>query len=54
VVEVPQLQALLRYVCREGFEHHAAVNGASVASAVVEALERYLGWDVHHHPAGNA
>ena len=54
VVEVPQLQALLRHVCREGFEHHAAVNGASVASAVTEALERYLGWDVHHHPAGNA
>ena len=34
VVEVPGLQALLRHICREGFEHHAAVNGASVASAV--------------------
>ena len=53
VVEVPGLQSLLRHVCREGFEHHAAVNGASVASAVAEALERYLGWDLYHHQAGN-
>ena len=54
VVEVPGLQALLRHMCREGFEHHAAVNGASVASAVAEALERYLGWDLYHHLVGNA
>jgi L-fucose isomerase-like protein len=54
VVEVPQLQTLLRHVCREGFEHHAAVNGATVASAVAEALGRYLGWDCHHHAGGNA
>jgi len=30
------------------------VNGASVASAVAEALERYLGWDLYHHLVGNA
>jgi L-fucose isomerase-like protein len=54
VVEVPDLEGLLRHICREGFEHHAAVNGASVASAVAEAMGRYLGWDCHHHAAGNA
>jgi L-fucose isomerase-like protein len=54
VVEVPGLQGLLRHICREGFEHHAALNGASVASAVAEALGRYLGWDCFHHAAGNA
>jgi L-fucose isomerase-like protein len=54
VVEVPELQGLLRHICREGFEHHAAVNGASVAPAVAEALGRYLGWDCHHHGGGNA
>jgi len=54
VVEVPDLQGLLRHICREGFEHHAAVSGASVASAVAEALGRYLGWDCFHHAAGNA
>jgi L-fucose isomerase-like protein len=54
VVEVPDLQGLLRHICREGFEHHAAVSGAGVASAVAEALGRYLGWDCHHHAAGSA
>ena len=49
VVEVPALQSLLRHICREGFEHHAAVNGAGVASAVDEALGRYLGWDCRLH-----
>lgn len=49
VVEVDGLQRLLQHVCREGFEHHAAVNGASVASAVGEALTRYFGWDCHQH-----
>ncbi len=53
VVEVDGLRHLLRHICREGFEHHAAVNGASVASAVVEALTRYLGWDCYHHGEGD-
>jgi len=53
VVEVDGLQRLLKHVCREGFEHHAAVNGASVASAVGEALTRYLGWDCHEHGGGD-
>jgi L-fucose isomerase-like protein len=54
VVEVPGLERLLRHICREGFEHHAAVSGSAVGSAVGEALERYLGWDVYHHAGGNA
>ena len=54
VVEVPGLQGLLRHICREGFEHHAAVSGASVASAVSEALGRYLGWDCFHHEGKKA
>jgi len=40
------LQALLRYICERGFEHHVAGNFASVASAVREATTRYLGWRV--------
>ncbi len=49
VLEVPALQSMLKHICREGFEHHAAVNGASVASAVAEAFSRYLGWDCYQH-----
>jgi L-fucose isomerase-like protein len=52
VVHINNLQALLRYICESGFEHHVAANLAPVAGAVEEAAKRYLGWSVHHH--GNA
>jgi L-fucose isomerase-like protein len=49
VVHVPKLQRLMRTICRDGFEHHAAMNGAYVASATAEGLGNYLGWQVYHH-----
>lgn len=49
VVEVPRLQQLMRYICKNGFEHHAAMSASHCAAAVAEALETYLGWDVHRH-----
>ena len=49
VVEVPELQALMRLICRRGFEHHAAMNASHTAGVLVEAFEQYLGWDVYHH-----
>lgn len=49
VFEVPRLQGLLRYICREGFEHHVAATRAEVAEVVEEGLGRYLGWDVYRH-----
>ena len=51
VVEIPGLQRLLAYICREGFEHHVAMTASSVAGAVGEAMETYLGWDVYRHTA---
>jgi L-fucose isomerase-like protein len=51
VVKVPHLPRLMQYVCRNGFEHHAAMNGAHCATAVAEALGNYMGWDVYHHNA---
>ncbi len=33
VVEIPQLQQLLRYICENGFEHHVAANFSEVAGA---------------------
>jgi L-fucose isomerase-like protein len=50
VAEIPQLQKLLRYICREGFEHHVAANFSDVSRAIHEAA-RYMGWQSHHHPA---
>jgi L-fucose isomerase-like protein len=49
VVEIPNLQGLLRYICENGFEHHVAANLAIVSGAVKEATSRYLGWQVHSH-----
>ena len=49
VVRIPNLQALLRYICENGFEHHVAANLSTVAPAVKEATSRYLGWRIHEH-----
>jgi len=51
VVEIPELQKLLRYICENGFEHHVAANFSSVAPVVHEATTRYLGWDMYAHCA---
>src|ERR1700736_391637 len=49
VVEIPEMQKLLRYICEKGFEHHVAANFSTVAPVVHEAVTRYLGWDMYAH-----
>jgi L-fucose isomerase-like protein len=49
VVEIPNLQGLLTYICRQGFEHHVAANFSHTADAVMEAASNYLGWDMYQH-----
>jgi L-fucose isomerase-like protein len=49
VVEMPKLQKLMRYICKNGFEHHAAMNASHCAQPLAEALETYMGWQVYHH-----
>jgi len=49
VVEIPNMQKLLHYICENGFEHHVAANFSSVAGAAHEAASRYLGWKMHWH-----
>ena len=49
VVEVAGLQKLMRYICKNGFAHHAAMSGSNVAPVLAEAFENYLGWNVYHH-----
>ena len=51
VVEIPDLQDLLQYICENGFEHHVAMSHSEVASPVYEALDTYMGWDIHWHQA---
>jgi len=49
VVEIPNLQGLLQYICENGFEHHVAMSHGEVARAVYEAFDKYLGWDAYWH-----
>ena len=49
VVEIPQMQKLLRFICENGFEHHVAANFSTVAASVQEAAEKYLGWKMYRH-----
>jgi L-fucose isomerase-like protein len=49
VVEVAQLQKLMRYICKNGFEHHVAMNASHVAGVLAEAFQTYFGWDVYYH-----
>jgi L-fucose isomerase-like protein len=49
VVEVPGLQRLLKVICKNGFEHHAAMNASNSAAVLAEAFETYFDWDVYHH-----
>jgi L-fucose isomerase-like protein len=49
VVHIPNLQALLRYICENGFEHHVAASFSTSAAAIHEAATRYLNWPTHWH-----
>lgn len=49
VVEIPNLQHLMKYICYHGFEHHVAMNASHTSEILCEAFENYLGWDVYHH-----
>jgi L-fucose isomerase-like protein len=49
VLRVPRLQDLLQFICKNGYEHHVAVNRSRYAAAITEALGNYKRWEVYHH-----
>ncbi|MHA1344703.1 MAG: L-fucose/L-arabinose isomerase family protein, partial [Promethearchaeota archaeon] len=49
VVEIPNLQKLLKKICKNGFAHHVAATLNHVGDIVYEALTTYLMWDVDYH-----
>jgi L-fucose isomerase-like protein len=51
VAKIDNLQGLMQYVCRNGFEHHVVMNASKTAGVLKEALENYMGWEVHQHNA---
>jgi L-fucose isomerase-like protein len=49
VVRVSGLQKLMQHVCKNGFEHHAAMNASHAAATLNEAFTTYFGWETYHH-----
>ncbi|HPG05563.1 MAG: L-fucose/L-arabinose isomerase family protein [Saprospiraceae bacterium] len=49
VAQIPDLQGLMQFVCRNGFEHHVVMNASKTAHILKEAFENYMGWDVYVH-----
>lgn len=49
IVKINRLQELMHYVCKNGFEHHVAINRSSVARIIYEALENYMGINTYWH-----
>jgi L-fucose isomerase-like protein len=49
VCSIKNLQALLKYICKNGFEHHVAMNRSRCADVLEEAFRNYMGWDVYKH-----
>jgi len=49
VMKIKNLQSLMQYICKMGFEHHVAVSMSQKADAIAEALDTYMGWDVYRH-----
>ena len=49
VIKINNMQALLRHICENGFEHHVAINLSRVADSVDEAFSKYMDWEVYHH-----
>ena len=49
VAKIDDLQGLMKYVCRSGFEHHVVMNASRTAGILREAYENYMGWEVYSH-----
>ncbi len=49
VAQINNLQGLMKYVCRNGFEHHVVMNASKTANILKEAMENYLGWETYVH-----
>jgi L-fucose isomerase-like protein len=49
ICELDNLQGLMKYLCKNGFEHHVAMGRGHVAGIIEEAITDYLDWDIYHH-----
>ncbi len=52
VLRVDNLQGLMNYMVKNGFEHHTAMTRGHVAPILNEAISTYLDWDLYWHGEG--
>ena len=49
VCEIPDLQVLMNFIVKEGFEHHVGMVRGHVSEILDEAIGNYMGWDIYTH-----
>lgn len=49
VTEIDNLQQLMKFICKNGFEHHVAMCREDVVDIIEESIDNYLGWDIYRH-----
>jgi L-fucose isomerase-like protein len=49
VCEIPDLQELMNFIVKEGFEHHVGMVRGQVAEILDEAIGNYMDWDLYIH-----
>lgn len=49
IIDRNHLQKLMKYICKNGFEHHVAMCRTDVVDILQEAIETYLGWNIYVH-----
>lgn len=49
VCRINNLQPMMKYICKNGFEHHVAMTRGYYADVLDEAISTYLGWELYHH-----
>ena len=49
VCHIPNLQGLMKYLTKNGFEHHIAMTRGYYADVLEEAITTYLGWELYRH-----
>jgi L-fucose isomerase-like protein len=49
VCRIKDLQTMMKYICKNGFEHHVAMVRGNWADVLEEAITTYLDWDLYRH-----
>jgi len=49
ICQVENLQGLMDYISKNGFEHHVSMTRGYCADVLQEAVDTYLGWELYNH-----